>query len=190
VVDNNTNEIISTTKSNSVTGKYLVSLPVGKNYNVTMSAPGFLFHSENISTSDTSGFQEINQNISSKKIESGSKIVLNNIFFEFNKSVLLPTSEDELKRLVKLMKENPSINVEISGHTDNIGSAVYNQYLSEERAKSVVKFLVEHEISAGRLAFKGYGFSKPIASNNDEKGRALNRRIEFLIYNINQPKVN
>jgi outer membrane protein OmpA-like peptidoglycan-associated protein len=190
VIDNNTKEIISTIKSNSITGKYLVSLPVGKNYAIVVKKEGYLFHSENFDLPLESDYQQVNKDVELEKVSIGSKIVLKNIFFEFNKFVLLPTSEDELIRLVRLMNDNPTINIEISGHTDNIGSAVYNQYLSEERAKSVVKFLVEHGVSATRLTFKGYGFVKPIASNDNEQGRALNRRIEFLINNGNseEPK--
>lgn len=181
VVDNNKNEVVSNSKSNSATGKYLISLPAGKDYGITVDAKGYLFHSENISIPDTAGYEEVIKNISPKKIIPGSKIILKNIFFEFATTNVLPSSQKELSRLLKLMKDNPTLAIEISGHTDNIGTVKYNQYLSEWRAKAIVDYLVSEGISNDRLSYKGYGLLQPIASNETEKGRALNRRTEFLI---------
>ena len=86
-----------------------------------------------------------------------------------------------MDRIVKLLTENPKIVVEISGHTDNVGSAVYNKKLSSDRAKSVVDYLISKGIAASNLSYKGYGFEQPIATNDTEVGRQMNRRTEFKI---------
>ncbi len=113
--------------------------------------------------------------------EVGEKIVLNNIFFDFNKASLRPESYTELNRLVKQLKDMPTVKIEISGHTDNIGSAAYNKTLSESRAKSVVDYLLENGIDKSRLTYVGYGFDQPIASNKTDEGRQQNRRTEFKV---------
>ncbi|MDP2384876.1 MAG: OmpA family protein [Bacteroidota bacterium] len=181
LIDNEKNDVIAKFKSNSATGKYLISLPSGKNYGITVASNGYLFHSENINLPDSAAFQEIIKNIKLKKLEIGSTIVLNNIFFESNKSTLKNESETELKRLFQLLIDNSAINIEISGHTDNLGSSAYNQKLSEARAKTVVDYLTAKGINSQRMTFKGYGLEQPIATNDNEFGRQLNRRTEFKI---------
>jgi outer membrane protein OmpA-like peptidoglycan-associated protein len=181
LTDNATGEIIASFESNSSSGKYLVSLPSGKNYGIAVKAENYLFHSENFDIPASSGYQEIVKEIRMKKIEVGSKIVLNNIFFDFSKSTLRAESKSELDRLTKLLTDIPTLKIEISGHTDNIGSATYNKALSESRAKAVVDYLVKNGIDAGRLTYKGYGFDQPIATNDTEAGRQQNRRTEFKV---------
>jgi len=127
----------------------------------------------------------INQSIIKESENLKNGIVLNNIFFNYNKATLRPESKTELENLIKLMNDNPNIKIEISGHTDNIGSAAYNQKLSESRAKAVVDYLIEHGIERSRLSYRGYGFDKPIAPNDTEEGRQLNRRVEFKIIKVN-----
>lgn len=181
LTDNSKSEELATFKSNSATGKYLVSLPSGKNYGIAVKANGYLFHSENFDIPNAAAYQEIEKDVYLKKIEVGKEIVLRNIFFDFNKATLRPESTAELERLAQLLKENASIKIEISGHTDNVGSAAYNKTLSEKRAKAVVDYLIGVGIDASRLTFAGYGFDKPIAPNTTEEGRQLNRRTEFKI---------
>lgn len=182
LTDNNENEDITTFKSNPETGKYVISLPLGKDYGISVMAEGYLFYSENIDLTDKDKkYEEIQNDIALNKIEIGSRIVLRNIFFDSGKSELRESSRSELDRLYDIMKENPGIRVEISGHTDNVGSASYNEKLSKERAKSVVDYLVDKGIDKDRLEFKGYGFRKPIADNDTEEGRQQNRRTEFEI---------
>ncbi len=181
LIDNKTNQTLATFESNASTGRYLVSLPSGKNYGLAVKATGYLFHSENFDLPDTAQYQEIEKEIALKKMEVGSKIVLRNIFFDFNKSTLRPESNAELQNLLTLMTENPKLKIEISGHTDNIGSVAYNQKLSESRAQSVVNFLLSKGIDKSRLTFAGYGFDQPIAPNDTEEGRQLNRRTEFKV---------
>jgi outer membrane protein OmpA-like peptidoglycan-associated protein/tetratricopeptide (TPR) repeat protein len=181
ITDNEKNEVIASFESNSKTGKYLITLPSGKNYGMAVKAEGYLFHSENFNIPPTTSYREVEKNIELKKVEVGSVIVLNNIFFDFNKSTLRPDSYAELERLHKLLIEVPSLKIEISGHTDNIGSASYNQTLSENRAKAVVDYLVSKGIASTRLTYVGYGFTKPIATNDTEEGRQMNRRTEFKV---------
>ena len=120
----------------------------------------------------------------------GSRIILNNIFFDYDKSTLQNTSLVELRNLYLLMKSNPGMQVEISGHTDSKGTDAYNIKLSEDRARAVVAYLTEKGISADRMTARGYGKSKPIAPNvkDDGKdnplGRQLNRRVELMITRI------
>jgi outer membrane protein OmpA-like peptidoglycan-associated protein/Tol biopolymer transport system component len=175
------NELLASFESNDITGKFLLSLPSGKNYSVNVKAQDYLFHSQNFNLPDSAGYQEIEQIIELKKIEIGKEIVLNNIFFEFNKATLLKESINELENVYKLLVDNPNISVEISGHTDNVGSATYNNKLSLERANSVVKYLIDKGIATERLSAVGYGFDKPIAPNTSEEGRQKNRRTEFKI---------
>lgn len=181
LTDNATNQKLTTFTSNSETGKYLVTLPAGKNYGISVRADGYLFYSENIDLTEKKGYEEIEKNIALDQIEIGKSIVLRNIFFDSGKSKLRDESQAELDRLYDIMDENPGIRVEISGHTDNVGSASFNKKLSQDRAKAVVDYLVEKGISADRLEYAGYGFDKPIATNDTEEGRQKNRRTEFKI---------
>lgn len=175
------NKELAVFTSNSVTGRYLVSLPSGKNYGIAVTAPGYLFHSENFDIPERAAYQEIEKDIYLKKAAVGATVVLRNIFFDFAKATLRPESQNELDRLAKLMMEMPNLKIEISGHTDNIGSAQFNKSLSERRAKAVVDYLIEKGISPTRLTYKGYGFDMPIATNDTEEGRQQNRRVEFKI---------
>lgn len=181
LVDNVKGEVIATFKSNSKSGKYLVSLPSGKNYGIAVKKEGYLFHSENFDIPTTSGYQEVVKDVPMKNVTVGTKIVLRNIFFDFAKYSLRPESTAELERLIKLLNDLPTMRIEISGHTDSKGSADLNQKLSENRAKAVVDYLIAKGIDAKRLEYKGYGMNEPIATNDTDEGRQLNRRTEFKI---------
>lgn len=179
--DNETEELLATFSSDKNTGEYLISLPGGKNYMISVKAEDYLFHSENINVAESEVSREIINNIKLKKVEVGQSIVLNNIFFDSGKATLRPESYAELGILYTLLVNNPSLKIEISGHTDNVGSASLNLRLSEDRARAVVSYLIERGIDRDRLTYKGYGFSKPIASNETAEGRQMNRRTEFQI---------
>ena len=181
ITDNSKNELLASFESNSTSGAYLISLKPGKNYGITVSRKDYLFHSENLNIPDDAEAKKIKKDILLKKAEVGVKIVLNNIFFDFNKATLRPESVAELDRLNKLMNDTPTLKIEISGHTDNIGSASVNQKLSENRAKAVVDYLVDKGVAKDRLDYKGYGFTQPVATNDTEEGRQQNRRTEFKI---------
>ncbi len=113
-------------------------------------------------------------------IEIGKPIVLEGVTFEFNKATIKPESEPVLQKAYDILVENPTIDVEIHGHTDNIGKASYNLKLSQARANSVKQWLVDKGVDPARIGTKGFGFVRPIAPNDTEEGRAKNRRIEFV----------
>jgi len=115
------------------------------------------------------------------KVKVGKKVVLNNILFQTGKAILTAGSYAELDRLLGILKDNPLMRIEISGHTDNTGSLALNSKLSEDRAKAVVEYLVQKGVEKGRLEFKGFGPQQPIADNTTSEGRARNRRVEFKI---------
>jgi len=190
VTDNETEAVLGVYKANKTTGQFMFILTPGKNYNITYQAKGHLFHSENMQISKESNYYEIFKPVLLDPIIVGSKIVLNNIFFDFDKSTLRPTSNVELKNLVKLLRANPNMKVEISGHTDSKGDAAYNQKLSEERAQVVVNRLTENGIDANQMKATGYGKTMPAADNknadgsDDPEGRQLNRRAELKVIEI------
>ena len=181
ITDNSKNELIASFESNGTTGAYLISLKPGKNYGISVSKKDYLFHSENFDIPADAMAKKIQKDILLNKLAVGTKIILNNIFFDFNKATLRPESVAELDRLYKMLEDIPTLKIEISGHTDNVGSAQYNQQLSENRAKAVVDYLVDKGISNTRLEYKGYGFKQPIAGNDTEQGRQQNRRTEFKV---------
>ncbi|MBS1646629.1 MAG: OmpA family protein [Bacteroidetes bacterium] len=181
LIDNEKNEVIATFNSNSTSGKYLVSLPSGKNYGIAVKKEGYLFHSENFDLPATADFQEVEKNIELKKIDIGKTIVLRNIFFDFDKATIRPESANELDRLIKLLNDNPTLRIELGSHTDSKGSDDYNQKLSQQRSQSVVNYLISKGIGSARLEAKGYGETQPIATNDTDEGRQQNRRTEFKI---------
>jgi len=191
VTDNETEQVVGIYHANSKTGQFLFILTPGKNYNVTYQADNHLFYSENMEIPKESKYYEISKQISLPPIIVGAKIVLNNIFFDFDKATLRPQSNVELRNLLLIMKGNPNMKVEISGHTDSKGSDAYNQKLSEERAQAVVKRLTENGVNGDRMKAKGYGKTMPAAANkkangsDDPEGRQLNRRVELKITEIN-----
>lgn len=181
LVDNEKNEVISEVKSNPETGAFLIILPSGKNYGLSIEKSGYIFHSENFDIPSSTNYQEVRKDIELKKVAVGTKIVLKNIFFDFDKATLRDASTAELDRLTQLLRDLPNLKIEITGHTDSKGSDEYNKQLSHSRAKAVVDYLVAKGISKDRLKFVGYGEERPIATNETDEGRQLNRRTEFEI---------
>jgi len=100
--------------------------------------------------------------------------------FDFNKSTLKPEGKRMVDDAVKVMKDKPDLKVSVEGHTDSIGSVAYNQRLSERRANTVRDYMVSQGIDAARITTRGYGKTKPIASNDTAEGRAENRRVEII----------
>lgn len=183
--DLETEEIVAKSKSIEGSGEYLVCLPVNKDYGLNISKDGYLFHSENFTLiGDETDVEPFEIDIPLQTIKVGRKVILNNIFFKFDSYVLLPKSKTELGKLVEFMTKYPKISIEISGHTDNIGTKEYNLQLSEKRAEVVYKYLIEKGITADRMEYKGYGYEEPSADNTTEEGRQKNRRTEFKIIKI------
>ena len=167
--------------SNPSDGSYKIILSYGKKYGINASVEGYFPISENFDLTNISEYKEITRNLEMVFVEVGHTVRMNNIFFDFGNSVLTPNSYPELNRVVKLMTENSEMEIEISGHTDNVGSNSFNLKLSDERANAVKKYLVTHKISANRIKAKGYGKDRPITSNDTDKGKQKNRRVEFTI---------
>jgi len=181
IYDNELGRMVANFESNTRTGEYMVSLNSGKNYGFAIKAQEYMFHSENLIIPPATTVQEIYLDFLLNKVKIGSKIILKNIFFDFDKATLRNESATELNRLVKMLNDVPRMTIEISGHTDNVGSDAYNKQLSEDRAKAVVEYLIEKGIEEDRLTFAGYGESQPIADNDTEEGRQVNRRTEFKV---------
>lgn len=181
ITDNVSGKIIQTFTTNSATGKFIITLASGKNYGIAVKADNYLFHSENFDIPKGAADNLVNKVIELKNIKKGSIIALRNIFFDTGKSTLRPESNSELARLVKLMKDVPSLKIEIGGHTDNTGSASLNEKLSADRAAAVVNYLTGKGISSSRMTSKGYGPNKPVATNSTSDGRQQNRRTECKI---------
>lgn len=176
-----TREEIGSARSNPTDGSYSIILPYGKTYSFRAKEEGYIAISQNLDLTEVSEYQEIERDLLLTPIEVGQTIRLNNIFFEYDKATLLSESFEELDRLVKILKDNPKMEIEIGGHTDDQGSEDYNLNLSQERVNSVVAYLIENGIKESRLTGKGYGESNPIADNSTEQGQELNRRVEFSI---------
>ncbi len=185
LIDLESNETIALTNSDEINGEYLVCLPAGKMYALNVSKKNYLFHSENFSLIDYKSEKPFKINVRLKPIKTGSAVVLKNIFFETGSYELKTWSRTELDKLTEFLMENEGVKIEIAGHTDNIGSADFNQKLSENRAKSVYTYLLDNNIEENRLSYKGYGDQKPVSSNDSEEGRAKNRRTEFKIIEAN-----
>ncbi len=172
---------VSLVKSDSLTGHYLVVLAEGSEYALYVERPGYLFKSYTFSFEMGENIESLKKNILLDPIKIDAYTKLNNIFFNTNEYKLEDKSKTELKKVTQFIKANPDLRVEISGHTDNVGSKEYNQSLSEKRARSVYEFLLEQGIPPVKLEVKGFGADKPLVENNTPENRQLNRRIEFKI---------
>lgn len=181
LLDPTTGKILMTNETNSKTGIFLATLLSNQNYILNVSAKGYLFYSESFLLKNSTSEKPYELQIGLNKIETGGKIISRNIFFDVNKFDLKEESEAELMKLVEFLNNNIALKIEIGGHTDNTGNAALNKELSENRAKSVYNYFVQHGIKTDRLTFKGYGASVPISTNATEEGKALNRRTEFII---------
>lgn len=181
IFDNMTGDSIISITSNSADGSYMIPLPAGVNYAMQVKKEGYVFHSENFNLPDTAQYHEENINIALQPIQTDVKVVLRNIFFDLDKSDLRKESYAELDRLKELLNENPAIRIEISGHTDTQGKYEYNKSLSLRRASAVRTYLIENGIKKDRIESRGASWDEPIADNDTEEGRQLNRRVEFKI---------
>ncbi|WP_257667546.1 OmpA family protein [Parapedobacter tibetensis] len=182
VTDILTNETVYNERADYEDGTFLAPLPFGKTYALHIKQPGYLFFSENYPLDDSTKINDAYEiRITLSRIKTGSAETLNNVFFEVNRYELLPRSKSDLDNLIGFLNLNKDVRVEIGGHTDDTGSKAYNQTLSENRAKAVHDYLIDAGIPAGRLSYKGYGQSQPVAGNDTEEGRQLNRRTDFKI---------
>lgn len=163
------------------TGEYKLMLPTKRSYSISASKKGFMAVSERMDIEDEKSYREVKKNLYMLPIESGQKMTLNSVYFEQSKFDLLPNSFNELNQIVTTMKENPSMEILLEGHTDNQGDWNANLLLSKQRVEEVQKYLVRQGISKSRIQIQGFGSTRPLASNNSEEKRKLNRRVEFTI---------
>lgn len=166
------------------TGNYLITLPVGNDYTFTVNRKGYLFYSDNYMLASQPSDSTYRKDIALQPIAVNSSLELKNILFETNSFALQSTSYTELDKVVQLMKDNPSLKVQIAGHTDNVGNPAANLQLSNNRAKSVVAYIASKGIAAQRLTYKGFGETKPVADNSSEAGKAKNRRTELVVTGV------
>ncbi|RCH55878.1 hypothetical protein DJ568_03760 [Mucilaginibacter hurinus] len=181
IIDLERNKIVYRDYSSAERGDFLATLTSGKNYGLNISKNGYLFYSENFSLIGREPKNPFDISVPLSPIDIGKKVILKNIFFDTNKFNLKPESKSELLKLVQFMNLNPDVKIEVSGHTDNIGNEQMNRTLSENRAKAVYNYLIVERVNAKRLIYKGYGKNQPVADNETEDGRQLNRRTEFKI---------
>jgi OOP family OmpA-OmpF porin len=169
--------------SNPLDGAFKIVLPYNRNYSIRASADHFFAISENLNLDSLikAGYKEIHKDLYLVPIEIGQVVRLNNVFFDFDKWDLRPESYIELNRVVKLLTENPAIEIEMSAHTDSRGTGEYNFKLSDNRARSVMEYIISKGIASNRITSHGYGETKPVATNDTDEGRQLNRRVEFTI---------
>ena len=162
-------------------GFYEVKITGDGKYQILSTAEGYLNETDQLEIPEVDMDTVIQKDLYLDKIKIGSTVRLNNIFFDFDKTILRPESINELNMVVDFLKENPTVKVEIAGHTDSKGSDEYNINLSDGRAAAVRSYLLENWIGSDRVTSKGYGESKPVADNQTDEGRQRNRRVEFTI---------
>lgn len=184
VVNLKTKEMKFNDFTSKANGEFLAVMPLGSAYAFNAIADGYLFYSDNFELTSTAAGRPYVLEIYLEKLKPGGNVVLKNIFFDTNKYDLLPASVTELTSLLELLQINQTIGIEIQGHTDNVGNAADNQKLSLQRAKSVYDYLISNKIEAGRLSFKGFGATVPIAKNDTADGRQKNRRTSFVITKV------
>jgi outer membrane protein OmpA-like peptidoglycan-associated protein len=169
-------------RSTPTTGEYKITLPAGESYALRADAPGYLSVNENLDFAAFTEYVELTKDLYLLPIEKGATVELKNIFFERKMATLQPASFAELRRLMQILTDNPTMKIQISGHTDAMGKDADNLVLSNNRANAVRTFLIdEGSIEASRLKAVGYGETNPVASNDTDEGRALNRRVELTI---------
>ena len=181
LMDLKKNELVSIVASDSLNGKYLMVLTHGSDYGLFVSAQGYLYKSFNFNYEQANLLQPITIDIELQRAKSGATVVLNNIFFDYNKFDLKAESVVELEKVLRFLSENQKIKIEVSGHTDNQGNEENNLLLSQKRAASVSAYLTEKGIAMNRIKTLGLGSKKPIVDNATEENRKVNRRIEFRI---------
>jgi len=172
--------------SDPKTGEYKVILPHDNIYGLRAIVPGYIPVEEKFDfrSSESDEYSEVKQNLFVLPLTVGQAVILKSVNFDRSKAEVRDYSYPELNRLVQIMKANPTMEIKLLGHTDNTGDKDWNLELSNNRVTNVKNFLVERGIKAKRITQKGYGGLKPIAKNDKEETRKLNRRVEYLITKI------
>jgi len=162
-------------------GYYELILPEEGKYMIRAIKEGFLNLSDSLEVFEYNSDEGLFKELLLIPIEIGVTVRLNNIFFDLDKTTLGTESFPELDRVVELMNQNPTLEIEIAGHTDNSGSDEYNLNLSQGRSEEVRNYIIQQGISENRIVAKGYGETRPEVSNDTVEGRQQNRRVEFTV---------
>ncbi|WMJ73485.1 OmpA family protein [Cytophagaceae bacterium ABcell3] len=181
LIDLESGKTIQSVSSDPDNGAYMIVLTEGREYGLYVQKNGYLFYSGTFDYNTEETFDPVNLDVGLFPIKAGNATVLKNIYFEVNSYKLEEKSKTELDKIVRFMEGNPDVKIEFGGHTDNTGNEKANQELSLNRAKSVYDYIELKGIDSSRLSYKGYGQSKPVAPNDTEENRRLNRRIEFQV---------
>lgn len=174
-------KLIGSLEIEQSSGAFTLVLPGGDAYGIHVNAVGFVSINKSIDLTQLRSATTDTLYMELKPLKAGTVVRLNNIFFETAKSELLPTSFPELNRVSNLLRENPTMQISIVGHTDNRGSAESNKALSVQRAKAVYSYLINSGVKVEQLKYSGVGSEQPVASNDTQDGMAENRRVEFTI---------
>ena len=177
ITDKDAGELYSSTKT-GYNGAFRQCLREAGKYGITVSAKGYMIFSDVVDIND---YTSDTLTVMLYPLENGKDMIIRNVVFAYDSFVLEKESFPELQRVVKMMKDNPDLSFEVRGHTDNSGTDAYNDNLSKERAKAVYYYLISQGISASRLTYNGYGSHFPVMSNDNDKGRSLNRRTEIRV---------
>lgn len=177
---------VGTAQTDTSTGEYQILLPTGRMYGFSAQAYGYMAISENLEVKLTghAQYESMTRDLKMAPMQVGQVIRLNNLFFNTGSAELLPGSLPELQRFVALLNTYPKLMVELSGHTDDTGSTEVNLELSEKRANAVLAYLQTQNINPTRLFVKGYGSFVPLAANDTEANRQVNRRVEIKILGL------
>ena len=170
-----------TVKSDPASGTYKIILPSGRRYGFYAETPGYFSENTNVDLTDQHEYKTTTQDLTVVPIESGQTVPIRNVFFETGKAQLAAESSLELNRLVPIIQRHSNFSLEISGHTDDVGTDENNKSLSDKRANAVLKYLTSKGVSANRVVAVGYGESKPLVPNDSEYNRSFNRRVEFTV---------
>ncbi|MDB5268947.1 MAG: hypothetical protein JWP58_1987 [Hymenobacter sp.] len=176
-----TGEEIGVAETDPVDGSYTIVLPSGVQYGYRAEAKGYIAENANLDVTAKDKYSEQKQDLFLVPFNVGQTVKMNNIFFQQSKYYLTTNSYPELLRLIRIMKDYPTVEIKLSGHTDNQGDPALNLKLSQDRVNEVKKYLGSHGIKAERVTTEGFGDTKPIASNDQEETRMKNRRVEFTI---------
>ena len=174
-------DVLGIVRSDSALGEYRTQLPNAGMYRLQINAKGYLSATDSIEISSFTSDTTVYKDIYLTPLEVGTSVRLNNIFFDYNKATLRPESYPELDKVVEMLEANPTLEIEIGGHTDDRGSEEYNQQLSKGRAEAVRQYLLDNLIEAERVTSHGYGESQPEVPNDSEANWQINRRVVFTI---------
>ena len=176
-----TGEEIGVTETDPTDGSYTIVLPSGVQYGYRAEAKGYIAENANLDVTAKDKYSEQKQDLFLVPFNVGQTVKMNNIFFQQSRYYLTTNSYPELARLIRIMKDYPTVEIKLSGHTDNQGDPALNLKLSQDRVNEVKKYLSSHGVNGGRITTEGFGDTKPIASNDQEETRMKNRRVEFTI---------